>query len=115
MRDKRASWALMFIARSRSRVLPALRRPALLHSAIVHAHVGSLRELSPQQRSERFDSCFDRVDAHPHRVTGGDAQADLASHEWLPVFELARVVTDDVGVSDPGGGLDLDPRPRLHL
>src|SRR5438034_11624820 len=25
---------------------------------------------------ERFDPCFDRVDAHPHRVTGGDAQAD---------------------------------------
>src|SRR5205823_5780034 len=23
---------------------------------------------------ERFDPCFDRVDAHPHRVTGGDAQ-----------------------------------------
>ena len=25
-----------------------------------------------------FDPCFDRVDAHPHRVPGGDAEADLA-------------------------------------
>src|SRR5439155_9331968 len=84
--------------------------PALLHSAIVHAHAGSLRELLPQQRTERFDPCFDRVDPHPRRVTGGDAQADLAGHESLPVFESASVVTDDVGVSDPGGGLEIDER-----
>src|SRR5438552_18055290 len=51
---------------------------------------------------ERFDPCFDRVDAHPHRVTGGDAQADLAGHESLPVFEPARAVADDVGVGEIG-------------
>ena len=85
--------------------------PALLHSAIVQAHAGSLRELLPQQRGERFDPCFDRVHAHPHRVTRGDPQADLAGHESLPVFEPARVVTDDVGVGvGPGGGVEIDER-----
>jgi hypothetical protein len=24
------------------------------------------------------DPCFDRLDAHPHRITGGDAEANLA-------------------------------------
>src|SRR5207249_3959503 len=85
--------------------------PAQLQSAIVHAHAGSLRELPPQQRRQRLDPGFDRVDAHPQRVTGGDAQADLAGHEALPVFEPARVVTDDVGVGvDPGGGVEIDER-----
>jgi hypothetical protein len=37
--------------------------PALLHAEIVHADAGSLREFPPQQRTERFDPCFDRLDA----------------------------------------------------
>jgi len=49
--------------------------------------------------------------AHPHRITSGDAEADLAGDEALPVFEPARVVADDVGVgSGPGGGLEIDKR-----
>jgi hypothetical protein len=83
--------------------------PGLLHAEIVHADTGSLRELPPQQRPERFDPRFDRLDAYPHRVTGGDAEADLAGDAALPVFEPARVATDDVGVGlDPGGGLEID-------
>jgi hypothetical protein len=70
----------------------------MLHAEIVHADTGSLRELPPQQRTECLDPGFDRVDAHPHRVTGGDGQANLAGDEALPVFEPARVVTDDVSV-----------------
>jgi hypothetical protein len=77
----------MFMADSRSRVWlgasPSLRKaddPALLDAEIVHADAGSLRELLPQQRSKPFDPRFDRVDAHPHRVTGDD-QPDLAGDE----------------------------------
>jgi len=80
------------MARSRSRVLPgASPSPTIAHCSIPR-------------------SCLDRVDAHLHRVTGGDRQADLAGHESLPVFEPARVVTDDVGIADPGGGLEIDER-----
>jgi hypothetical protein len=59
--------------------------------------------------------CVERVDAHLHRVTGRDGQADLAGDESLPVFEPARVVTDDIGVGvDPGGGVEIDER-RLEV
>jgi hypothetical protein len=76
--------------------------PALLDAEIVHAHAEPLRELSPQQRTERFDPCLDRVDAYPECITGGDADADLAGDEPLPVFEPARIVAGEVGVGvDP--------------
>jgi hypothetical protein len=54
---------------------------------MVYADAGSLRELQSQWR------CFDRVDAHPYRIPGGDAQADPAGDASLPVFEPARVVS----------------------
>jgi len=38
------------------------------------------------------------------RSRSGDAQADLAGDESLPVFEPARVVTDEVGVGVASGG-----------
>src|SRR6202035_5144300 len=80
-------------------------------SAIVHAHARVLRELRPQQGGERLDPRFDRVDAHPRRVASGDAQADLAGNESLPVLESTRVVADDVGVAvGPGGGGEIDER-----
>ena len=85
--------------------------PAQLHAAIVHPHPGVLRELFPQPGGERLDPRFDRVHAHPRRVAGRDAQADLAGHESLPVLESARVVTDDVGVGvGPRGGVEIDER-----
>jgi hypothetical protein len=40
--------------------------PALLHAEVVHADAGPLRELSPQQCTERFDPGFDPVDARSH-------------------------------------------------
>src|SRR5438034_10431442 len=62
---------------------------------------------------ERFDPCFDRVDAHPHRVTGGDAQADLAGHESLRWTPPDRPVADGAGVaSGPARGAALRELPR---
>src|SRR5256712_13481328 len=57
---------------------------------------------------EGFDPCFDRVDAHPHRVTRGDAQADLAGHESLRGTAHDRAVADD---ANPAGG----PAPRAAM
>ena len=80
-----------------------------LPAEIVNAHAGPLCELPPQQRTERFDPCFDRVDADPHRITGGDAEADLAGDEPLLVFQPARVIADDGVVAvGPGGGFEID-------
>src|SRR5262249_6113271 len=98
----------------RAPALPALENataPPLPHPAIVPAPAGSLRELPPQQGTERFAACFDRVDAHLHRVPRSHAQADLAGDESLPVLEPARIVTDDVGVGvGPGRGVEIDER-----
>jgi hypothetical protein len=83
---------------------PSLRKVMIAHCATPRSCTlipGWLRELPPQQRSESFDPGCDRVDADPHRVTGGDAEADLAGDGPLPGFEPARVVADDVGA---GGG-----------
>jgi hypothetical protein len=84
--------ALDLVARGLGRARPRRRSTAtttaMLHAEIVHADTASLRELPPQQRTECLDPGFDHV----------DAQANLAGDEALPVFEPARVVTDDVSV-----------------
>ena len=95
---------MMFIADSRSRALPGAS-PSLRKVTIPHCSTPRSCTL----RSERFDPCLDRVDAEPHRVAGGDAKADLAGDEALPVFEPARVAADDIGVAvSPGGGLKIE-------
>ena len=68
---------------------------------------GTTRVKTNSSAIHRFDPCFVRVDAHPHRITD-DAQGDPAGDEPLPVFEPARVVTNDVGDGvDPGAGLKI--------
>src|SRR5882762_7065858 len=114
-RDKRASWALMLMARSRSRVLPGAS-PSLRKATIPHCSTPRSCTLTPGRfaSSPRSSAPSDLTRAsiasipNPRRVTGGDAQADLAGDESLPVFEPARVVTDDVSVGlDPGGGVKI--------
>lgn len=75
----------------------------------MHAHAGSLRDLSPQQRRERLDPCLIRVDAQLHRKAGGDSEADLASEVALSVFEPVSIIADDISIGVvPGGRFKID-------
>ena len=96
-------------------ILDEANDPALLHTEIVDAYVVQLRKLPPQPRTKRLDPCFDHVDANPHRIAGGDSQADLTGVGSLPILEPTGVVADGVPVSvDPGSGLEINKR-RLQL
>jgi hypothetical protein len=113
-RGERDTRTLIFMAERRSRVWrsasPSLRKVTIPHCSTPRSCTLTPGRFASSRRSSAPSaSCFDRVDAQPHRVTGGDAQTDRAGDEALPVFEPARVVADDVSVGvGPRGGLEID-------